>query len=87
MFEAYSQGLGVIASDTSGILDVTLDGVNAVICKRGDPKSLAKAICSVVEKPELVLQMGLSGLSYASGKTHLQMHLDRQRFFVNVLDI
>jgi glycosyltransferase involved in cell wall biosynthesis len=87
VFDAFSQGLGVIASDTSGILDITIDGQNAVICKRGDPKSLADSISNLVERPELVLQMGLSGLSYADGKTHLQMHLDRQRFFASVLDI
>ena len=87
VFDAFSQGLGVIASDTSGILDVTIDGENAVICKRGDSKSLAKAICFVIERPELALQMGISGLSYVGGKTHLQMHLDRQRFFGSVLDI
>lgn len=87
VFDAFSQGLGVIASDTSGILDVTIDGVNAVICKRGDSKSLAKAICSVIERPDLLFQMGISGLRYAGGKTHLQMHLDRQLFFGSVLDI
>lgn len=87
IFDAFSQGLGVIASDTSGILDITIDGENAVICRRGDPLSLAEAICHVIGRPDLVLQMGLSGLSYAKGKTHLQMHLDRQRFFARVLDI
>jgi len=86
VFDAFSQGLGVIASDTSGILDITSNGENAAICKRGDPKSLAKAICHVIENPDLVLQMGLSGLNYADGKTHLQMHLDRQCFFDRVLD-
>ena len=87
IFDAFSQGLGVVASDTSGILDITVDGENAVISKRGDALSLAKAICHVAEKPDLVLQMGLRGLDYADGKTHLQMHLDRQRFFSRVLDI
>lgn len=87
VFDAFSQGLGVIASDTSGILDITVDGENAVICARGDSQSLAKAICRVVEEPDLVLQMGLNGLNYANGKTHRQMHLDRQNFFSCVLNI
>ena len=87
IFDAFSQGLGVIASDTSGILDITVDGTNGVICKRGDAQSLAKAILYVVENPDTVLQMGLNGLNYADGKTHLQMHLDRQRFFASVLDV
>ena len=86
IFDAFSQGLGVIASDTSGILDITVDGKNVVICKRGDPESLAKAMLRVIDNPDLVLQMGLNGLKYADGKTHLQMHLDRQRFFAGVLE-
>jgi glycosyltransferase involved in cell wall biosynthesis len=85
VFDAFSQGLGVIASNTSGILDITIDGENAVICKSGDSLSLTHAIRRLVENPDLVLQMGLSGLSYAEGKTHQQMHIDRQRFFARVL--
>ena len=85
IFDAFSQGLGVIASDTSGILDITVDGQNAVICKRGDPESLAKAMLHVIDNPDLVQEMGLNGLKYADGKTHLQMHVDRQRFFASVL--
>lgn len=87
IFDAFSQGLGVIASDTSGILDVTIDGDNAVICKRGDPQSLAKAICHVIDRPDIVFQMGLIGLNYARDKTHHQMHLDRERFLSLVLDM
>ena len=87
IFDAFSQGLGVIASDTSGILDITVDGENAIICKRGDSNSLAEAICHVARNPDLILQMGLAGLNYADGKTHLQMHLNRQCFFAQVLDI
>lgn len=85
IFDAFSQGLGVIASDTSGILDITIDSENAVICKRGDPVSLARAILDVIERPNLILQMGLSGLNYADGKTHIQMHLDRHRFLSRIL--
>ena len=84
IFDAFSQGLGVIAADTSGILDITRAGENAVICKRGDARSLAEAIAQVVGNPDMILRMGLSGLSYADGKTHVQMHLDRQRFFASV---
>lgn len=87
IFDAFSQGLGVIASDTSGILDITRDGENAVICQKGNPQSLAQAISYVVENPDLALRMGLNGLDYVSGKSHLQMHLDRQSFLVEVLDI
>ena len=87
VFDAFSQGLGVIASDTTGILDITADGINAVICKSGDSRSLAEAIRHVAKNPDLVLQMGLHGLNYANGKTHRQMHLDRQHFYARVLDI
>ena len=85
VFDAFSQGLGVIASDTSGILDITIDGENALIFNSGDPQSLSNVICHVINCPEIVLQMGLSGLKSVGGKTHLQMHLDRQKFLTRVL--
>lgn len=87
IFDAFSQGLGVIASDTNGILDITIDGENAVIYKRGDSLSLANALCHVVKNRELVSEMGINGLNFVEGKTHVQMHLDRQQFFNRVLEL
>jgi glycosyltransferase involved in cell wall biosynthesis len=87
IFDAFSQGIGVIASDTSGILDITVDGENAIIFKRGDSQSLANAISYAVSNPDLVFQMGLRGLDFIENKSHAQMHEDRQFFLSRTINI
>jgi glycosyltransferase involved in cell wall biosynthesis len=83
IFDAFSQGVPVIGSDTSGIMDITNIG-NAVTFKRGDSSSLAKVISSI-NRNHAVLDMGLAGLDYVAGKTHLQMHKDRAEFLNDIL--
>jgi glycosyltransferase involved in cell wall biosynthesis len=70
VFDAFSQGLCVIVSDTAGLSEITLECKNALKVKHVDPKDLARAIHLLVENPDLVMQLGLNGLSYATGKTH-----------------
>lgn len=84
IFDAFSQGVPVIGSDTSGIKDIT-NAENAFTFKTGDSSSLAEVICQIAEDPRVALKKGLAGLDYASGKTHLQMHLDREAFLNDLL--
>ncbi|MBK4992812.1 glycosyltransferase [Pseudomonas sp. S37] len=79
IFDAFSQGVPVIGSDTSGVLDITSQH-NALTFETGNPSSLAERIRHVARHPELALEMGLAGLEYATGKTHLQMHQVRAAF-------
>lgn len=79
IFDAFSQGVPVIGSDTSGIKDIT-NKDNAFTFETGNPSSLAEVISHVARNPRLSLEMGLAGLEYAAGKTHLQMHQDRELF-------
>ena len=84
IFDAFSQGVPVMGSDTSGILDIT-NKDNALTFETGNPSSLAETIRHAARHPELGLKMGLAGLAYATGKTHLQMHQDREAFLKNSL--
>jgi glycosyltransferase involved in cell wall biosynthesis len=84
IFDAFSQGLSVIASDTSGVLDVTNE-YNAHIFTAGDSSSLAKTIKALVKQPKLAHTMGAVALDYAKNKTHYNMHLNRQKFLEEVL--
>lgn len=79
IFDAFSQGTPVIASDTHGILDIT-NKDTAFTFETGKSSSLAETILHVARHPDLALTMGLAGLAYAAGKTHLQMHQDRATF-------
>lgn len=84
IFDAFSQGVGIIGSDTSGILDSTNQS-NAVIYAKGDHRELAKSIMRVVDKPDMILSLGLGGLEHAKEKTHKKMHEDRLRFLQDTL--
>ncbi len=84
VFDAFSQGVAVIGSETSGIMDIT-NRDNAFIFKTGDSSSLVEVINNISRNPDVALQMGLSGLKYAAGKTHLQMHQDRLKFLSDTL--
>ena len=81
IYDAFSQGVSVVAADTSGILDVTEKGKNASIFERGNAKSFADAITELIQQPDAPMTRGLYGLRCAKGKTHAQMHIDRQAFF------
>jgi glycosyltransferase involved in cell wall biosynthesis len=84
IFDAFSQGVPVIGSDTSGVLDITSKH-NALTFETGNPSSLADRIRHAARHPELALEMGLAGLDYATGKTHLQMHQVREEFLKSSL--
>ena len=87
IFDAFSQGVGVIASNTSGIIDIVAPDKNAFIFKAGDADALAGAMAKAINNPALVTKLGLAGLSYANGKTHAQMHLDRLKFLQSTLKL
>ncbi len=86
IFDAFSQGVGVIGSDTSGILD-SVNESNSIIYRKGDSVGLSRAIVKMVNDPKLRLSLGLAGLEHAKEKTHRQMHDDRLRFFHETLCI
>lgn len=86
VFDSYSQGVPIIASDTSGILDITA-GDASVFFNTGDPVSLADAIVSVQNNHESLLDKGLNALNRAKGKTHIQMHMDRAEFLEKSISI
>ena len=87
IFDAFSQGVGVIASDTSGIIDIVAPNKNAFIFKAGDADALAVAMAKAINNPALVTKLGLAGLSYANGKTHAKMHQDRLEFLQSTLKL
>lgn len=86
IFDAFSQGTPVIGADTSGIKDIT-NTDNTIYFKRANPSSLAKAISDIDLSKQDMLEMALSGLSYAAGKTHSRMHKIREEFLLSTLHL
>lgn len=85
IFDAFGQGLTIIASDTEGLKQTCKHGINSIVFRRGDAAALAEAIEFAVNNTEKVVEMGLTGLRLAQTKTHQQMHRDREQFLSRVL--
>lgn len=61
ILEAMRHALPVVTTDEGGIRDMVTDGFNGIICKKGDPPSVAHAISRLIENPENRLDMGQNG--------------------------
>ena len=51
----------VVATNVGGTVELVKHGVNGFIVPPKDPDSLAKAVCSLLDNPEKVLEMGIKG--------------------------
>jgi glycosyltransferase involved in cell wall biosynthesis len=87
IFDAFSQGKGVIASDTSGILDIVEPNKNALIFKAGDAADFAQSMAKALQNPSEARMLGEHGLSYVKNKTHLNMHKERLVFLKSSLNL
>ena len=87
IFDAFSQGLTVIASNTSGILDTVTHNENAIIFESGDSSALSDAIFNAANSPIKIDKLKRNALDFVQGKTHQQMHQDRLKFLKSVLSI
>jgi glycosyltransferase involved in cell wall biosynthesis len=77
IFDAYSQAVAVIASDTPGTRPCIEDGQTGRIVPRGDAEALAEAIRSAAAERETWRRMGLAALAEARRHTHRAMHHQR----------
>jgi glycosyltransferase involved in cell wall biosynthesis len=82
VYDAYSQALPVIASDTPGLLDCVEDGVTGVLLPSGDPLALAATLARLSVDPAALAALGLAGLQAAYRLTHQEMHERRRRLLV-----
>lgn len=87
IFDAFGQGLTIIASDTDGLKQSCKHEVNSIIFARGNAAALAAAIEFAVNNTNKVVEMSLAGLQFAQTKTHQQMHRDRELFLNQVLEL
>jgi glycosyltransferase involved in cell wall biosynthesis len=85
VFDAFGQGLTIVASDTDGLKTICKAQENAIIFKTGDVNALADAISYAVNHQRELVQLGLNGLRFARTKTHQQMHQNRAAFLLETV--
>lgn len=77
VYDAWSQGVPVIASRTPGLSDRIRSGVNGWLCEVGSAPSLTETLRQATKQPEQLRRMGLSALDSAQALTHREMHRQR----------
>lgn len=83
VFDAYSQGLPVIASRTDGLAQCVEHGVTGWLVEAGDGPALQAQILSAAADPEVLAEMARTCLDRARRLTHQHMHRARWRLLID----
>jgi len=62
LLEAMAAGLPIVATNVGAIPEIVVDGVNGLICEKGNPEDLAEKILYLAERPALRQQMRQNNL-------------------------
>jgi glycosyltransferase involved in cell wall biosynthesis len=79
VFDAYAQGVPVIAADTAGLRPYVDHGATGWLLPAGDVAALASALERAVGEATVLRAMGLAALRSSRGMTHKAMHRQRAR--------
>jgi len=74
IFDAGSQGLVTLGSETPGILDILVEGENGYLFRKGDSNSLAEKLISVYYDPEQLSNISRNIVRFVEQNTHENMH-------------
>jgi glycosyltransferase involved in cell wall biosynthesis len=77
VYDAYSQAVPVIASDTEGNSSDVVDGCTGWLLPAGSASALAQRLLQAAAQTARLLEMGMNGLQRARQTTHAEMHRKR----------
>ena len=83
VFDAYAQGLPVLASRTDGLLQCVDDNVTGYLVPAGDASALAALVARIASQPGVLVAMSAACLERARRLTHQHIHLARWRVLVD----
>jgi len=83
VFDAYAQGLPVIASATEGLVQCVDDKVTGLLVAPRDVAALQERITELARDPAPLAAMARACVARARGLTHQQMHRVRWRLLVD----
>lgn len=69
VLEAMASGLPVIAPNSGGVLENVIDGENGLLFAPESQSCLIKAVDKLISHPELAIELGNNGRSYAENKS------------------
>jgi glycosyltransferase involved in cell wall biosynthesis len=77
VFDSYSQGVPVIASNTTGLRSCISENITGLLFTPGDSVALASLLREVIEHIEQLQSLGMNSIELAREMTHQKMHQDR----------
>jgi glycosyltransferase involved in cell wall biosynthesis len=83
--DAYSQGVPVIASDTTGLRSCVYEGETGLLCAPGDPAILAQLLRYASNHREDLHRFGMNSLARARKMTHQGMHQTRAKLLAGLV--
>lgn len=86
VYDAYSQAVPVLASDTVGLRECVEDGVTGRLCRPNDAQALAGLLRWAAQHCDQLPAMGVSCLQRARALTHREMHRLRWKLLAETLN-
>ena len=77
IYDAYSQAVPVICSDTEGNRDEVIDGATGYLFQTGSPPALARRLLEAAAQPGELARLGMNALERARSTTQTEMHRRR----------
>jgi glycosyltransferase involved in cell wall biosynthesis len=77
IYDAYSQAVPVICSDTEGNRDEVIDGATGYLFQTGSPHALARRLLEAAAQPGELARLGMNALERARSTTQTEMHRRR----------
>ena len=77
VFDAYSQGLAVLAANTDGLRPYVIEGETGWLVPANDSRALASKIREIIHAPSQLKECGIRAVDHAHLLTHQLMHRRR----------
>jgi len=87
IYDAFSQGIPVIGSNTDGIRQIVNHGKTGMLTPTGDPCALSQAMKWAANNLEKLKDFGLEAIKIARQHTHAHMHDQRWGLLSEMLDL
>jgi glycosyltransferase involved in cell wall biosynthesis len=83
VYDAYSQGIPVLATDTAGLRDCIQNGKTGLLANSNDPIALADLLKWSWQNLSQLKSMGFASLKVARNMTHQEMHRKRWQLLLD----
>ena len=86
VYDAYSQAVPLLGSDTAGLRDCIQDGKTGMLTRSNDPVALADLLKWSLKNMNQLESMGMTALKIAHSLTHQKMHQKRWSLLLKMVD-